>query len=161
MWLDPENSSNAAAADRVPTETFAFMPDWLGGGYYLRGRKGYWDPRITGNIAQQVCNLQAILCNNIHAQHVPCLDLMGIVHCMQIVCMLRLRLLHKLTTQALMMSYIKHHLALLHVALSACSAVVHVSLVLSFEGPAPILSPNSFTCQQKIPKLADQSHNRM
>ncbi|KAL3155658.1 hypothetical protein ABBQ32_012690 [Trebouxia sp. C0010 RCD-2024] len=54
MWLDPENSSNAAAADRVPTETFAFMPDWLGLGYWLRGGRGYWDPDMTGNIAQQV-----------------------------------------------------------------------------------------------------------
>ena len=61
LWPDPENSSNAAAADRVPTETFAFMPDWLGLGYWLRGRQGYWDPYVTGKIAQQVCNLQALL----------------------------------------------------------------------------------------------------
>ncbi len=57
MWLDPENSSNAAAADRVPTETFAFMPTWLGCGYFARGRQGYWDPSITGNIAQQVATM--------------------------------------------------------------------------------------------------------
>ena len=54
LWPDHENCSNAAAADRIPTETFAFMPDWLGMGYRLRGRKGYWDPNMTGNIAQQV-----------------------------------------------------------------------------------------------------------
>lgn len=54
MWLDPENSSNAAAADRVPTETFAFMPIWLGCGWFWRGRQGYWNPHVTGNIAQQV-----------------------------------------------------------------------------------------------------------
>ena len=54
IWLDPDNSSNAAAADRVPRETFAFMPTWLGCGYFLRGRQGYWDAHITGNIAQQV-----------------------------------------------------------------------------------------------------------
>ena len=67
MWLDPENSSNVAAADRVPTETFAFMPNWLGTGYWWRGRLGYWDPHITGNIAQQVRNLQAILVKSMHA----------------------------------------------------------------------------------------------
>ena len=61
FWPDPENASNAAAADRVPTETFAFMPDWLGLGYWLRGREGYWDPYVTGNIAEQVCNLQTLL----------------------------------------------------------------------------------------------------
>ena len=59
LWLDHENASNAAAADRVHPETFAFMPDWLGLGYWLRGRKGYWDPNMTGNIAQQVRDLQA------------------------------------------------------------------------------------------------------
>ena len=64
IWLDHENSRNAAAADRVPTEKFAFMPDWLGLGYWLRGRKGYWDPSITGNTAQQVRNLQATLDEN-------------------------------------------------------------------------------------------------
>lgn len=60
IWPDPEDSNNAAAADRVPTETFAFMPKWLGLGYWLRGRKGYWDPNITGNIAQQVRVKQAL-----------------------------------------------------------------------------------------------------
>lgn len=58
IWLDHETASNAAAADRVPTERFAFMPAWLGLGYWLRGRHGYWDPHITGNIAQQVPSLQ-------------------------------------------------------------------------------------------------------
>lgn len=61
LWPDPENSSNAAAADRVPTETFAFMPSWLGLGYWLRGRKGYWDPNVTGNIAQQVCKFASLM----------------------------------------------------------------------------------------------------
>ena len=57
IWLDHENQSNAAAADRVPTERFAFMPEWLGLGYWLQGRKGYWDHQVTGNIAQQVHEL--------------------------------------------------------------------------------------------------------
>ena len=54
LWPDAENASNAAAADRLPTERFAFMPEWLGLGYWLRGRHGYWDPHVTGNTAQQV-----------------------------------------------------------------------------------------------------------
>ena len=134
MWLDPENSSNAAAADRVPKETFAFMPDWLGSGYYLRGRKGYWEPRITGNIAQQVCNLQAVLrkkqiclTSSLPQPNEPCAMHAKCVYAQAM-----------LAAQALMMSCIKHHLALLHVALFACSAVVHVS---SF-GTS---SPNSVT----------------
>ena len=57
LWPDAENASNAAAADRLPTERFAFMPEWLGLGYWLRGRHGYWDPHVTGNIAQQVSEL--------------------------------------------------------------------------------------------------------
>ena len=71
MWLDPEDPSNAAAADRVPKETFAFFPDWLGCGYWLRGRQGYWNPGITGNIAQQVHNWRAISDQNL--VHVCCM----------------------------------------------------------------------------------------
>lgn len=29
-WLDPEDASNAAAADKVPPEKFALMPLWVG-----------------------------------------------------------------------------------------------------------------------------------
>lgn len=63
LWPDAEDASNAAAADRVPTEKFAFMPEWLGIGYWTRGRQGYWDPRITGNIPQQV--LQPGTCHSL------------------------------------------------------------------------------------------------
>ena len=54
MWPDAEDAANAAAADRVPREKFAMMPYWLGISYWMRGRQGYWDPRFTGNVAQQV-----------------------------------------------------------------------------------------------------------
>lgn len=54
MWPDPEVAQNAAAADAVPTEKFAMMPHWLGMGYWLRGRYGYWNANLTGNIVQQV-----------------------------------------------------------------------------------------------------------
>ena len=61
LWPDPKDASNAAAADRVPTEKFAFMPTWMGIGYWTRGRQGYWDPKITGNIPQQVgCCLTSV-----------------------------------------------------------------------------------------------------
>ena len=54
MWPDPENANNAAAADAVPTEKFAMMPDWLGWGFWMRGKHGYWNPRLTGGVPQQV-----------------------------------------------------------------------------------------------------------
>ena len=54
MWPDPEVASNAAAADAVPREKFAMMPHWLGMGYWRRGRHGYWNRNLTGNIVQQV-----------------------------------------------------------------------------------------------------------
>ena len=54
MWPDPEVATNAAAADKVPTEKFAMMPHWMGIGYWLRGRHGYWNSHLTGNIVQQV-----------------------------------------------------------------------------------------------------------
>ena len=54
LWPDPEDASKAAQADRVPPEKFAFMPFWMGIGYWHRGRHGYWDPNLTGNIPQQV-----------------------------------------------------------------------------------------------------------
>lgn len=54
LWPDPEDARNAAAADRVPTEKFAFMPSWKGIGYWSRGRQGYWDPKITSNIPQHM-----------------------------------------------------------------------------------------------------------
>ncbi|DBA88882.1 TPA: hypothetical protein ACH3X2_000126 [Trebouxia sp. C0005] len=54
MWPDAEDASNAAAADKVPTEKFALMPRWLGTSYWLRGREGYWDASLTGGVAQQV-----------------------------------------------------------------------------------------------------------
>lgn len=54
MWPDPEVASNAAAADAVPREKFAMMPQWLGMGYWRRGRHGYWNRNLTGNIVQQV-----------------------------------------------------------------------------------------------------------
>jgi hypothetical protein len=55
LWLDPEDAANAAAADKVPTEKFALMPQWVGCSWTWRGKAGYWDPKITGNVAQQVC----------------------------------------------------------------------------------------------------------
>ncbi|KAA6428239.1 MAG: hypothetical protein FRX49_01835 [Trebouxia sp. A1-2] len=54
LWLDPEDAANAAAADKVPTEKFALMPRWVGCSWTWRGKAGYWDPNITGNVAQQV-----------------------------------------------------------------------------------------------------------
>ena len=69
LWPDHENSSNAAAADRLPTEKFAFMPDWLGSGYWGRGRKGYWDPSLTGNIPHQVHSLQATLDKKLYTMY--------------------------------------------------------------------------------------------
>ncbi|DBA77805.1 TPA: hypothetical protein ACH3X1_009162 [Trebouxia sp. C0004] len=54
LWLDPEDAANAAAADQVPTENFALTPRWVGCSWTWRGKAGYWDPNITGNVAQQV-----------------------------------------------------------------------------------------------------------
>jgi len=61
LWLDPEDAANAAAADKVPTEKFALMPRWVGCSWTWRGKAGYWDPNITGNVAQQVCIMRTLV----------------------------------------------------------------------------------------------------
>ncbi|KAL0039337.1 hypothetical protein WJX79_003884 [Trebouxia sp. C0005] len=74
MWPDAEDASNAAAADKVPTEKFALMPRWLGTSYWLRGREGYWDASLTGGVAQQVIghtHYNPIGDTNVHRYVVP------------------------------------------------------------------------------------------
>ena len=61
MWPDAEDPNNAAAADAVPKEKFAIMPYWLGTSYWNRGKQGFWNPHLTGDIAQQVMTTNSLI----------------------------------------------------------------------------------------------------